>query len=550
MQRFKSWDEIEPTATKAERKLKQAAEAGEFCICGPKGQTPPEPADWSSLPADRRIRADVLRFFLLGGCADSLVTEVGVMLTGALISGELDLADCEIPGNMLVHNCRFQHGIHATRCNALKNFRLESCKLPFLSAAGLKVGEQLDCEGAEFQSQGGIALNLQGAKIDQNVFLGSARILGEANLNGLQTDGQLGCTSATFRNQGRSALSVQGAKIGQDVFLNSAKVLGKADLNGIHIGGQLGCDDTEFQCPGRIALNLQDAVIGHGLFFRHQVKIKGAVDLRAARCGVMVDDPDCWPERGQLILDGFSYGRIIGSTDAQTRLTWLARSDNQSREFFPQPYKQLAKVLHDAGHEADAKTIRVALAQKLAFEARRLRRIELDGNWGPAWASIWYDITRPVLWLIHQVLNILTSHGFRPERSLFALVLLWLLAVLPAHLAWKEGSFAPNSSIILTSEEWAEYDTRNGPPDVENPAQDWSDNTVAGRDWESFHPLAYAADVVIPIINFGQTDAWAPSTTRGPAGVFLWWARWLFTLAGWIVTALGAAALTGIIRRE
>ncbi|MFV1593971.1 hypothetical protein VWZ88_15560 [Phaeobacter sp. JH20_36] len=55
---------------------------------------------------------------------------------------------------------------------------------------------------------------------------------------------------------------------------------------------------------------------------------------------------------------------------------------------------------------------------------------------------------------------------------------------------------------------------------------------------------------MVPIIDFGQTEAWAPSTTRGPAGVILWWARWAFTLAGWIVTALGAAALTGIIRRE
>ncbi|MFV1480983.1 MULTISPECIES: hypothetical protein [unclassified Phaeobacter] len=82
------------------------------------------------------------------------------------------------------------------------------------------------------------------------------------------------------------------------------------------------------------------------------------------------------------------------------------------------------------------------------------------------------------------------------------------------------------------------------------PAGHWSETTIPGRDWESFSAIAYAADVVVPIIDFGQTEAWAPSTTRGPAGVILWWARWIFTLAGWIVTALGAAALTGIIRRE
>ncbi len=45
MQRFKSWDEIEPTATEAEWKLKEAVEAGDVCVLG-TGDLPPEPDDW------------------------------------------------------------------------------------------------------------------------------------------------------------------------------------------------------------------------------------------------------------------------------------------------------------------------------------------------------------------------------------------------------------------------------------------------------------------------------------------------------------------------
>jgi len=71
-----------------------------------------------------------------------------------------------------------------------------------------------------------------------------------------------------------------------------------------------------------------------------------------------------------------------------------------------------------------------------------------------------------------------------------------------------------------------------------------------GRDYESFNRYAYAADVVIPIIDLGQGAAWAPSSTRGPAGRYAWWPRWVFKAAGWLVSALGAAAVTGIIRRE
>ncbi|KIC17798.1 hypothetical protein RA20_13855 [Leisingera sp. ANG-Vp] len=498
MQRFTSWDEIEPT--EAERKLMQAAMAGEFCHCSPEGQTPPEPADWSSLPADRHIRADVLRFFLRGGCADSQVTEVGVALAGALISGELNLMDCEIPGNMLLHNCRFQHGIYATRCNAKTDFRLRSCKLPFLAADGLKVGGQLDCEGAEFKNQGGEALNLQNAEISQ------------------------------------------------DLFLRSVKIFGAADLKHLKTGGELSCEDADFQNKGRTALNLQNAKIGQDLFFRNQVRVQGVVDLTTARCGDLVDDPDCWPDGApdgeNYILDGFTYRRLHGPTDARIRLNWLAQGDHWEGEFYPQPYKQLAKVLHDMGHEADAMKVRVKLACELRAEARR-EAIPRS----PAFAFL-RPARRGALWIWHGLSFLLTAHGYRPWQSLFALALLIVMTSIPTKQAWEEGSFAPNSSVILNSQSWAAYASAYNHPPHPNQAQDWSQTSIPGRDWESFHSLAYAADVVIPIINFGQTDAWSPSTERGPWGYHLWWLRWLFATLGWIVTALGAAALTGIIRRE
>ncbi|KIC09891.1 hypothetical protein RA19_14135 [Leisingera sp. ANG-M1] len=490
MQRFKSWAEIDPT--EAEEKLMQMAMAGEFCNCGPESQTPPEPADWSSLPADRHIRADVLRFFLRGGCESSQVTEVGVMLTGALISGELDLADCEILGNMLLHNCCFQHGIDASRCNALKDFRLHACKLPFLDAAGLKVGGQLGCDGAEFQNKGGTALNLQ------------------------------------------------DAEIGQTLFLRSVKIFGAADLNGLKTGGALECNGAEFQNRGRTALNLQDAEIGQGFFFRDQVTVQGSIDLTTAHCGDLVDDPDCWPDSGHLILDGFTYRRIAGSTDARTRLNWLARGDHWEGEFYPQPYKQLAKVLHEMGHEADAKEVRISLAQKLARNARA-ERIWFTGT---EFEFLRVLLPLPIIWFWHMALNFLTDYGYRPGKSLAALVFLWAVAIYPAHKAWKEGSFAPNSGPMLTSPEWQHLAR-----DSDNPSKEWS-STVPGKDWETFNRYAYAADLVVPIIDLGQTDAWAPSTERGWWGYHLWWLRWVFTTMGWIVTALGAAALTGIIRRE
>ena len=580
MQRFQSWDEIEPTATEAERKLKAAVEAGEFCRCGAGGQTPPEPDDWSNLPSDRHIRADVLRFFLLGGCSNASVTEVGVLLIGAFVSGQLSLLDSEIAWNMLFHNCVFQHGIYATRCTASKDLRLVSCKLPFLLASGLKVGGQLVCSGAEFQKQGETALDLQNAEIGQDLILGSAKIFGETDLNGLKTGGQLSCTGAEFQNKGGTALNLQSADIGRDLFLSStkncgeatlnslkvggqldcagaefqnkgkralnlqdadidqslflsfAKIFGTADLSGLKTGGQLSCTGTRFQNKGGTALNLQNANIAKDFFFRDRVAVKGDVDLSAAKCGDLVDDPDCWPDPTQghknLILDGFTYRRIVGSTDARTRLNWLAGGDHWDGEFLPQPYKQLAKVLHEMGHEADAREVLYVLEKKLGAERRKALRQEIERLRDTSPALGRQIVKHLLLGADHAIdwlQRVTVGYGRKPFRSIGVLAGLILTFWMLTLAAWHTGGFAPNSSIVLTSPDWATYDTRNAGPTPRNPADHWSETTIPGRDWESFSGIAYAADIVVPIIDFGQTEAWAPSTTRGPAGVILWWAR-------------------------
>lgn len=69
-------------------------------------------------------------------------------------------------------------------------------------------------------------------------------------------------------------------------------------------------------------------------------------------------------------------------------------------------------------------------------------------------------------------------------------------------------------------------------------------------DWDTFNRYGYAADLVIPILDLGQTDAWAPSKDRGDWGKALWWGRWVLAALGWLVTGLGVAAITGIMQRS
>lgn len=138
--------------------------------------------------------------------------------------------------------------------------------------------------------------------------------------------------------------------------------------------------------------------------------------------------------------------------------------------------------------------------------------------------------------------RVVVGYGYRPFYSLWALGALLIFGFFIFFLAWSNGEFAPSAAVILVSDGWLAVQ------DAGNPAEAW-EKTAAGQDYETFNALAYAADIVVPIIDLGQEDAWAP-TTEGPIGTFAWAARWFLKILGWIAVALGAAALTGVVRRD
>ena len=113
---------------------------------------------------------------------------------------------------------------------------------------------------------------------------------------------------------------------------------------------------------------------------------------------------------------------------------------------------------------------------------------------------------------------------------------------------------APANDLIAASEGWQTLLSRDCIPTptpgcITNPASEWNGPTGPGLDWESFHPIAYGIDVVVPVVELGQTKSWSPSKDRGFWGHTLWWARWPLIFMGWLVCALAAAAATGIIQR-
>ena len=88
--------------TEAEQLLIDHAKAG--TVCRLKGGSLPEEGEPDG---DKTIRAEVLRYLILGGCDACEVDQKGLRLFGGHISGALDLSFHSIKGALWLRNWRF-----------------------------------------------------------------------------------------------------------------------------------------------------------------------------------------------------------------------------------------------------------------------------------------------------------------------------------------------------------------------------------------------------------------------------------------------------------
>ena len=268
----------------------------------------------------------------------------------------------------------------------------------------------------------------------------------------------------------------------------------------------------------------------------------GDVVLTQARVGGLADDlgrdgkADSWPDNARLKMDGFVYERFVyGDGSARKRLEWVDR--HSSTDFQPQPHQQLARVVGEMGHRFDRGRVLIAMERRLRDQSRK----DMAGSrhwqvraWAPAKA----------LW--DHALGALVGYGYRPFRALFWGLGVIALTWIASWLVWEAGDFAPAAGPILASADWQAIATG----DAQNAAAVWSAIGAPGQDYETFRPWIYAVDVVVPLVNLGQDAAWAPSTARGFAGMLWHHLEWVVRLAGWVLAAISAGAVAGVIRHD
>jgi hypothetical protein len=319
---------------------------------------------------DPVVRSEVLRYLLLGGGPPVAAgTLPALRLTGAHVTGVLEVEHADVGVPISLHGCRFDAPISFFG-SRLRRLSLEGSVLPGLVAANVTFDA---------------SLRLTGCRSSGEIGLGVTQINGSLILDGARV----------------TALDGISLRVSSDVLAREGFTCdGQLRFTNAEIGGSVRLEGATLDNPGGTALDC------HHLTTRELVLLLarppgGAVDLSHARIGVLRDDPATWPP--VLHVDGLTYEALADLDDHADRLRWL-RLD--PRGFRPQAYAQLAQVLRGAGRDDDARTV------LLAGERHRREGLARPGRW---WGHL-QDLT--------------VGYGYRPARAAAWLTALLLLGTL------------------------------------------------------------------------------------------------------------------------
>ncbi len=567
-----------------ERKLLDACEKGEPANFG--NAVPESASD------ENCVRAEFLRFLLLGGDEQAPVHEHGVQLKGAYIDGELNLSRCNIAIGLFFVKCFLPKKINAQDAIVGGSIALEGCYLAagffadrlkcaaglfmrngfraagVIRLSGAKIGGDLDCCRGEFEVSEGVALYADGAEIRGGVYFQNGfKTSGTVNLIGANIGQNLDCSGGRFEVNEGIAIYADGVVVKGSVNLTKMvredgtevafSVTAEVRLPRAQIGHDLNCHSAQFQVTNSYALSIDGAVVRGGCFLC-KFPESACVDASHADVAVLVDDVSAWASKS--VLDGLRYASFGGlaKTSGKIRLEWLNRQPKthlEDTDFRPQPWRQLQRVLREMGHTEDAKQVGIAYEKHLR-KIGRVGQSAKDKNFIAAW---WRRVTSRSA---HYVFGLLAGFGYRPMR-----LVTWMLAVwLACGAAYWHLSLAPYRAIAPSAPLiFQDANYINCQPDQPGPPQppaNWYLCDELRSEYATFSPLAYSLDLMLPVVDLGQEKAWGAFI---PAANAVWWKElfthwapghvvrlitWFQILFGWVSSLLLVAIISGFSRRN
>lgn len=549
----------------AETKIVSNLKSGEFDRLG-DGSRP----DWDD-PA-RTVRAELLRFLILGTDHGFRMHEKGLSVSGARVTGVLDLEGCRIPRDIRLKDCSFDAS-PVLRSAIIDNLFLDGSALPGLQAdrleargglsirgatvsgeirlGGARLGGNFEADGATVSSTDGTAINADGLEASGGILLRGADVRGGINLSAARLGADVNAVGAHIKRPGGVALDGDGIAARGDLALRGATIEGEVRMRGAHFGGDVDCTSATLSEPGGYSLRLNRARISGAFFLKQGASVHGTLDLTATEIGAIDDEQASWPKKGDLLLNRCQYGAFIGGpVDAASRLDWLARQvpERWKEDFWPQPYEQLSTVLREMGHDEDARAVLIA-KEKLQRRARRARAKN--------------PVLRSALALNDGMLAVTVRYGRQPLLALLWLALFWGIGVAVFGFAERSGALKPNSPVVLRSLEWTmcaleQTESRYMP----STGQVMPGRALAGQNqlscflsqpeassYPEFNAWMYSLDALLPVMEIGQKEYWRPDPSQ-PNGVLTLNYYYFQSVVGWALSLLAVAGFSGLVKSK
>lgn len=475
--------------TEAERRLWAAYPTGARVVLGDDVPAGPSP--------DRVVRAEVLGRLFLGGCDGRAGFAPAVRLSGAYISGALNVSGGAVECELRLERCRFAEVPDFSNAQT-RQIRISDSWLPGFDGGGLRADGYFSLSGSTIEGEvrlpraqltGGFRMNgtkvtvtdphqwaifTGGLVVEVGAFIRNAEITGGVRFTGARMNGGLFMEGTRLSNPGRLAMDAENMVV-QDAMECSRGFTsdGTLRLRGVQVQGTLSFSDAILRAPGRNAVHASHAQINE-LILAPAEPIEGAVSLSFSRIGVILDPYDTWPD--ELLLNGLVYESLRGAAPKQ-RLQWV---DRERDRFRPEVYEQLADWYRRSGHDD------LAMQAQLAKQRARRRTLGITGR------------------IAGYLLDWTVGYGYRPWRAT-----VWFTVMVAL------------GTVVFSIEQ-----PRTLRPPEERP---------------HFNAFSYTMDLLIPIGTFGQRSAWDP----------VGWTEWLafgLIAAGWILATALVAGTTRVLR--
>ncbi|MCP5083383.1 MAG: hypothetical protein GY948_16985 [Alphaproteobacteria bacterium] len=521
------------------------------------------------------VRAEFLAFLARGGSTEAPVTEKGICLSGAWIEradapGDpdgLDMSGAQLRRNLVVCACNIPELVRLSGAH-FSAVDFGSSKLGGLIADGLNaynlvldegfeaagpvtldsatIGGSLRCTNGRFLGQP-LALSCASASIGGNVLIASGfHAAGEVRIFRTTIGGEVNAAGAVISNEDLG-LTLNRCKITGDVYLTKEfQCSGRVNLGGTSVGADLSFTGAKISGDVR----LYRTRVGGTFFWCDVQEAEAKLNLTSATIETVNMDAQSWDQPSEILLEDFTYKAFTSlreGCEGAFWLTWLEKQPERylSRDFRPQPYEQLAKVLQNMGHEDEARQVKIE---------RRRRQARFNWQNPPAAASLFGRFLRYLGNVWEFLIGWLIDYGHTPGKAVLYLILIICVGAGVFQVAAYQGVMAPTSALIYSQAQG------NGFIPKECTAN-WTKlagacKTAVPAEYSEFSPLWYSMDVAIPLINLRQQEDWGPRVTHYDSGerhMLGWWVRlweWIETLAGWLLSLLFVSAVGGIIRRE